>query len=713
MPSAFLCPITHEMMRNPVNTPYGQTYERTAIEEWIRTNHNCPFTRQSLRVQDLSPNLALKSIIEEYQLNHNHDNRIPIRTTSLDATGIEEPPLQIKIHRVPRENKTWVKVQSPDIHKEFKEKVLVLCLDISWSMSGRAMKTKVATTTDNDREAFEMTLLEVLIHGAKTLVQSCTEKHYIGIVVFSDVARIVVPIVRANDMGKKTMMDCLENLVPEGSTNLYDGIRTSMECIRQFQHTLAGEITSSIALFTDGEPSPQYSPSRGYVYQLKRYMASLSDNNKRYPAPVHIFTCGNNVDSYLADEISKETGGAYAFISDATMIGDILEHFISGFQCTRMQQIMLSIVGGGDPLLVRNIQYGQDRDFIIPGLVDNCKVIDIDNKDIPIVFSSDTIDDEYCFHVVRYLAIETMSRCMEHPDSVEQSIFTDEYWWRQTRPTNATIVSRIETIIHDFKNEIRMALKKENYNNWGFHYLLSIKRAYELQHANNYKDASVQFYGGPLFHSLLDRANDIFMTLPMLRKKRLDNYQIQRSFLSSQTYNSRIATGCVHGESTIHLVHREIPVHALRKGDVVLLADGNQATVECIVVCKKDAGVSLIRIGEKLWITEYHPIRYFQTTEKWCFPKDAADADHIHYNEPVDLYSIVLQERTTTKSGFLMSSNIEVASLGHGLRDPVVSHPFWGTEEVIRQLKTIASYDTGIVHIGGYKHCEDGEIRVV
>ena len=44
----------------------GNSFERTAIERWIRTNPSSPISRQLLRVQHLRPNLALKNAIAEY-----------------------------------------------------------------------------------------------------------------------------------------------------------------------------------------------------------------------------------------------------------------------------------------------------------------------------------------------------------------------------------------------------------------------------------------------------------------------------------------------------------------------------------------------------------------------------------------------------------------------------------------------------------------------
>ena len=36
-PSHFLCPLTLDVMNDPVDTPHGHSFERTAILAWIRT----------------------------------------------------------------------------------------------------------------------------------------------------------------------------------------------------------------------------------------------------------------------------------------------------------------------------------------------------------------------------------------------------------------------------------------------------------------------------------------------------------------------------------------------------------------------------------------------------------------------------------------------------------------------------------------------------
>ena len=44
----FLCPITMSTMSDPVVTSDGQTYERTAIEDWLKTHDTSPLTGRNV-----------------------------------------------------------------------------------------------------------------------------------------------------------------------------------------------------------------------------------------------------------------------------------------------------------------------------------------------------------------------------------------------------------------------------------------------------------------------------------------------------------------------------------------------------------------------------------------------------------------------------------------------------------------------------------------
>lgn len=60
-----------EIFRDPVITPSGVTYERTAILEHLKkVGKFDPVTRATLGEKDLFPNLALKEAIQTYLEEH-------------------------------------------------------------------------------------------------------------------------------------------------------------------------------------------------------------------------------------------------------------------------------------------------------------------------------------------------------------------------------------------------------------------------------------------------------------------------------------------------------------------------------------------------------------------------------------------------------------------------------------------------------------------
>lgn len=63
--ASFYCPITGDLMIDPVVDSEGNTYERIAIESWIDGHKTSPITRNVIALEDLRPNRSLKNAIEE------------------------------------------------------------------------------------------------------------------------------------------------------------------------------------------------------------------------------------------------------------------------------------------------------------------------------------------------------------------------------------------------------------------------------------------------------------------------------------------------------------------------------------------------------------------------------------------------------------------------------------------------------------------------
>ncbi len=65
VPENFKCPISLEIMQNPVILESGITYDRKNIEEWMKHHNTCPLTRKKIQ-KIVFPNNILKTMIHEF-----------------------------------------------------------------------------------------------------------------------------------------------------------------------------------------------------------------------------------------------------------------------------------------------------------------------------------------------------------------------------------------------------------------------------------------------------------------------------------------------------------------------------------------------------------------------------------------------------------------------------------------------------------------------
>lgn len=65
-PSSFCCPITTEVLKDPVVAADGHTYERQHITEWLQKSDTSPMTNETMEHKHLTPNFALVGIMQAY-----------------------------------------------------------------------------------------------------------------------------------------------------------------------------------------------------------------------------------------------------------------------------------------------------------------------------------------------------------------------------------------------------------------------------------------------------------------------------------------------------------------------------------------------------------------------------------------------------------------------------------------------------------------------
>ncbi|CAF1171538.1 unnamed protein product [Rotaria sordida] len=77
VPDEYLCPITRDIMMNPVILiEDGCSYEESAIQSWLQIHNTSPMTNNVLSNRNYTPNRALKSLINDFITREQLSSRV-------------------------------------------------------------------------------------------------------------------------------------------------------------------------------------------------------------------------------------------------------------------------------------------------------------------------------------------------------------------------------------------------------------------------------------------------------------------------------------------------------------------------------------------------------------------------------------------------------------------------------------------------------------
>ncbi|KAK6921552.1 U-box domain [Dillenia turbinata] len=98
IPNHFRCPISLDLMRDPVTLSSGITYDRESIETWIEAgNRTCPITNQVLRSLDPIPNHTIRRMIQDWCVDNQSYGVERIPTPRVPVSSIEVTEMLEKI----------------------------------------------------------------------------------------------------------------------------------------------------------------------------------------------------------------------------------------------------------------------------------------------------------------------------------------------------------------------------------------------------------------------------------------------------------------------------------------------------------------------------------------------------------------------------------------------------------------------------------------
>jgi len=722
VPTDFYCPISGDLMVDPVSEPSGHTYERSQIMVWLQTSSTSPLTRVPLTQDELTTNVAVRNAIDEIR-GKLAENQLKIdsRIAEIETREYIDKLDEISLESFYDDNKLFIKVNTPPVDVRAPVDV-VLCIDISGSMGSEAP----IRGARGENISTNVSVLSLTVTAAKTILDSLNEHDNVSIVVYTTQARIVVENMACSDENKIIVKHQLDELKPENTTNIWDGLHKSLEILRT---TSPVTKQKNIFLLTDGVPNEV--PPRGHEAMLNRYYGQHD-----FKCSVTTFGFGYCLMSDLLDNISTISGGdGFSYIPDSGLLGNIFIHGISNFLTTAISNPTMTIrlknnarFSNGSNELVTNInslKYGQSKNFVydidismVPQGISRDKiaetVLHINGKDI-MVNNSPFPDNTYKIEQVwRYKVIDCITKCSEYQKFSQRERVRDliNPLIEEMKGDMSLLANKfIQDMVTDLEGQVREALnmtdqgnREDWYNKWGKHYLLSLRGAYQNELCNNFKDQGVSNFGGELFNSIRDTVSDTFDGQPPPRQ------DIQQSHRgggrrgggsdrcspplpapTSRSYNNSTGPCCSENSYITMSDYSKRQVKNIKKGDIVISYDKNMnkmtSVVECVVKTHCIDMCPMININ-RLNITPYHPIIY---NGKWTFPIDVAIGKNI-YIDTEYIYSIV----TNNRNNIIVEDYI-FATFGHGIQGNVIGHNFFGTENVINDIKKFNTYNDGYV----------------
>lgn len=197
-------------------------------------------------------------------------------------------------------------------------------------------------------------------------------------------------------------------------------------------------------------------------------------------------------------------------------------------------------------------------------------------------------------------------------------------------------------------------------------------------------------FGGEIFNDIVDRASDIFDTLPPPEPS-LANAQSRPVTLSA--YNDPNG-GCFDSNCQITMADGSSKVlKNIVKGDLVKSVDLNNNISSTKVVCVLEIKITMgirefVDFEEGLFITPWHPIKY---NENWVFPADIKAPIIRSCNS---IITLVLEN-----NHIAYINGYQCIMLGHGYTDGVLNHPYYGTQLIIEDMKKNYGWSFGKVVI--------------
>jgi Mg-chelatase subunit ChlD len=690
---------------------------RNSIEEYLRENKihddqevNDNIDEKNIQIENKSVLPVPAPIIAEAV--QNIENNFDIKCDGVDRTGRD---VELHLALIPPNSGTK------------RNTVYINVVDVSGSMQLPAM-------SDSKEGDFEYSRLDLVKYSLQNIVENCDDEDYFALVTFSNNAEEVMGITRMTKDGKELAIKKIYEQETKGATNLWAGMLAGLELAKK---RICQENNVSMIVLTDGEANEN--PPRGVYATLETYL-----EKNQISCSINILGFGYDIDSNLLYDIALKLGnGTFCFIPDCTMIGTNVTSLIAKNKTCYAKEAKLVLTLDGaqwksssdnyidslnldtslyekkgltkkdsmQTLIFGPIEYGQRFNLMlrlkdvkhnacvkVELYYNLCNVLKTEIKE----FFVNNINDRDEDVINESLERKHFVRCIFDLIKIRQNTEQENKKQKAIEKLVKELLkinknekySREFDIKHDKEGQVAKAVSTpEWFKKWGLSHCLYLISSHLRRFNANFKDPSIQNYGGNIFEQNRTDCENIFCTLqppkPSIQTNNdNNNYNYQSNNRMAQVCCNYDA-GCFTGDSEIVMKSGCIKkVNELMPGDELQSWNGKTAKIKCILKTRCLKPIKIVKLNG-LKITPYHPV---WIENKWQFPISLEKSSTISCDF---VYNLVVDEQHV-----VIINGINCVTLGHGYNhNEIIYHPYFGTNLVIDDLKEMRGWKEGLIRI--------------
>lgn len=566
----------------------------------------------------------------------------------------------------------------PSISGPKKPVNVIISYDRSYSMSN-------AANPNGDEITKYYSKNDLGKHSMSIVINSLGPNDTIQIITYDSVVETVLPRTAMNDSGKILALDSIKKIEPRGCTELWKGLKAAMDAALITSNQLGD---STVIMITDGEPSN--SPVEGEVETLKNYRKETHNNCR-----LHTIGIGYDIKSKLLADLTDngQFGGSFIFIPDGSMMITSWVNLLANEKNIIGKNLTINI--NETILNLGTIKYGQNKTFLVNSSeFKNITSIQYDSMNntiihIPITDTISKNNNNVIFEVVRTKILKAMNDILKFSSlDINKSLDI-------LRASVSEAFEMIDShpIIDDMVGEISLGFQSNaTVKKWGAHYIRSLITAHTNRDCLNFKDPGLKIYESDMIKKTREEvdaiANAIEVPQPSIRmytsSSNGNQYTTQTvsQFDFQSSYNNA-SGGCFGADGTIILKNGTFKfIKDLKKGDIL----DNGAIIKCVIIFHECDTIT-IQDG-MLEITPWHPILDGDT---WVFP---SSRKVVNTNSNQSVYNFILDSKH-----IININGINCCTLAHGFTGPVIQHEYYGTQNIINDLKVFPGYSYGLVNV--------------